>query len=95
MRFLLLVIICVLSSYDNVEAQVGLDVARVPEKKLELNFKMTPVNAEVKLLQPLTNSMTPQALPPIQLPEIPLGFFCKFEDKLQQNWKIPINFELK
>jgi hypothetical protein len=31
----------------------------------------------------------------LRLPPVPRGFFCKFEDKMQQKWKIPLNLELK
>jgi hypothetical protein len=31
----------------------------------------------------------------LRLPPVQQGFFCKFEDKMQQKWKIPLNLELK
>lgn len=36
-------------------------------------------------------SASRQSLPPYQLPPVPRGFFCRFEDVMQIRWKVPIN----
>lgn len=93
--FRLFVIIFIFASYESVEAQIGMDFSKVPVKTIVLSKQFPKLSFDTRQLQTVFSNSTPQSLPPIQLPEIPLGFFCKFEDKLQKNWKIPINFELK
>jgi hypothetical protein len=95
MMFRLFVIIFIFASYESVEAQIGMDFSKVPVKTIVLSKQFPKLSFDTWQLQPVFSISTPQSLPPFQLPEIPLGFFCKFEDKLQKNWKIPINFELK
>lgn len=58
----------------------------------EIQFK-----PDLKLirLEPINGITQKDSLQKITLPPVPLGFFCKFEDIMQQKWKIPLNLELK
>jgi hypothetical protein len=49
----------------------------------------------VFLLEPLQVAPKVDSVGMLRLPPVPRGFFCKFEDKMQQKWKIPLNLELK
>lgn len=73
------------------QAQTGLQLEK-------LKLPALPMLATKEMLERKTSSVQgvvslPQK--PFALPLVPLGFFCKFEDKLQRNWKIPVNFELQ
>jgi hypothetical protein len=47
------------------------------------------------LAEPLQLAPKADSVGALKLPPVPRGFFCKFEDKMQQKWKIPLNLELK
>ena len=56
-----------------------------------------PFKPDLKLIRlESINGISPSdSLQKLKLPPVPLGFFCKFEDIMQQKWKIPLNLELK